>query len=115
MTTWANGARALAICDVCGFQYRLGQLRPLTINSRLTNIKACPSCWNPDHPQYQVGRQPVEDPQAIQDPRPDNSIAQVRAILWGWAPVGGGQGFGDITPNPLFAEAVVGNVTVDED
>jgi hypothetical protein len=112
MTTWANGARALAICDICGFQYRLGQLRALTINTKLTEIKACPSCWNPDHPQYMLGKTRVEDAQAVRDPRPDTGEAQSRAMFWGWRPVGGGQGDGSITPNTLLGLGEVGAVTV---
>ena len=68
---FATGHDALAECDICGFRYKLRQLRELVINEELTNLKACPECWNEDHPQYQLGKYPVDDPQAIRDPRPD--------------------------------------------
>ena len=48
----------------------------------------CPSCWEPDQPQNQQGMYPVDDPQALRNPRPDNSYAQSRDIQWGWNPVG---------------------------
>ena len=33
----------------------------------------CPSCWEPDQPQNQLGMYPVDDPQALRNPRTDNS------------------------------------------
>lgn len=68
---YASGQKALAICDICGFQYKLRQLRELIRKGNKTNLKACPECWNPDQPQNKLGEFPVDDPQAIRDPRPD--------------------------------------------
>jgi hypothetical protein len=79
---FASGQRALAICDVCGFPYRLRELRNLIVKGKDTNIKACPECWNPDQPQLHLGEFPVDDPQAIRNPRPDfNEYAQSRARI----------------------------------
>lgn len=111
MATWANGSRALAICDVCGFQYKLGQLRLLVVNTRVTSTKACPACWVPDQPQLQLGRFPVYDPQAIQDPRPDNAMRVSRVFQYSWNPVGGGQATSD-TPNDLTVSCAVNSVSV---
>jgi hypothetical protein len=68
---FASGYNALAECDVCGFQYKLRQLKPLVVKAVVTGIKACPECWNPDQPQLMLGVFPVTDPQAIRNPRPD--------------------------------------------
>tara|TARA_A100001388_G_scaffold277243_1_gene267558 strand:- start:18035 stop:18697 length:663 start_codon:yes stop_codon:yes gene_type:complete len=68
---FAAGHNALAICDVCGFQYRLGELRSLVVRGVTTQVKACPECWNPDQPQNKLGEFPVDDPQALRNPRPD--------------------------------------------
>ena len=68
---YASGKKALAICDVCGFQYKLRELKSLIVKGRDTNVKACPECWNPDHPQLHLGEYLVDDPQAIRNPRPD--------------------------------------------
>jgi hypothetical protein len=68
---FATGKKAIAECDICGFQYKLNTLRKLVINDDETNIKACTECWNADHPQNKLGKYPVDDPQAIRDPRPD--------------------------------------------
>jgi hypothetical protein len=81
-TRFASGKIALAICDVCGFPYKLRELKHLIIKGKDTNIKACPECWNPDHPQLHLGEFPVNDPQALRNPRPDNNeFAQSRALI----------------------------------
>lgn len=97
---FARGKRAIAECDICGQRFKLRQLKRLTIKTKNTNILACPECWNPDHPQLQLGMYPVDDPQALRNPRPDNSYYQSglnvngypsdgsRVIQWGWGPVG---------------------------
>ena len=114
---FASGQNALAECDVCGFQYRLRQLKPLVIKAVVTGIKACPECWNPDQPQLKLGEFPVSDPQAIRDPRPDRSLGpsgdnSSRGIQWGWNPVGAGSDPFNLTPNNLVATGEVGTVTV---
>lgn len=79
---YASDKNAIANCDRCGFQYKLTKLRKITIKGVLTNTKVCPVCWEPDHPQLQLGEFPVDDPQAIRDPRPDyNELATSRALF----------------------------------
>lgn len=79
---FASGQKALALCDVCGFRYRLRELQELIIKGNKTNIRACPECWNPDHPQLKLGEFPVYDPQALRNPRPDVSeFPQERALI----------------------------------
>ena len=76
---FASDRIAIAMCDVCGFQYKLKELKSLVVKGRDTNIKACPECWNPDQPQLKLGEFPVDDPQAIRNPRPDDGG---RGTLW---------------------------------
>jgi len=79
---FASNKRAVAICDVCGFHYKLKELRNLIVKGRDTNVKACQECWDPDHPQLHLGEYPVDDPQDLRDPRPDNAeYAQSRAQI----------------------------------
>jgi hypothetical protein len=81
-TRFASAQKALGVCDVCGFTYRLRELRNLVRKHKDTNIKACPECWNPDNPQLNLGETPVHDPQALRDPRPDsNQFAASRAQI----------------------------------
>ncbi len=110
---FSSGKHSIAECDVCGFRYKLLELKPLVIKMKVTNILACPTCWVPDQPQLQVGMYPVVDPQAVRNPRPDLSYDQSRDIQWGWNPVGGAR-YPDTgqTPNTLVAEGQVGTVTV---
>ena len=115
MARYSAAVNAIAICDVCGFQYRLRQLKSLVRKGKETNIKACPECWNPDHPQLHLGEFVVEDPQAVRNPRPDSAELEVsRDIQWGWNPVGlnGNDG---LTPDNLEGSGAVGTVTVTTD
>jgi hypothetical protein len=122
---FASGKRSLAVCDICGFEFRLPQLRKLMVAGTLTETKACPACWTPDQPQLMLGRYPVSDPQAVRDPRPDttyvtsglnvagNPSGGSRMVQWGWQPVGGGWYFGPGSPeNDLAPYGEVGDVTV---
>lgn len=87
---FASNKRALGVCDVCGFTYKLRELRNVFKKGRDTNIKACPECWDGDHPQLKLGDFPVNDPQALRDPRPDfNQLASSRALIEPVKPVVG--------------------------
>ena len=109
---FASARKAIAECDICGFQYKLRELKNLVRKGRDTNLKACPECWSPDHPQLKLGEFPVNDPQAIRDPRPDSAELEVsRDIQWGWNPVGFNNNDG-LTPDNLEATGQVGTVTV---
>ena len=110
---FASSKKAIAECDVCGFRYKLRELKKLVRKGIDTNIKACPECWNPDQPQLKLGETPVNDPQAIRDPRPDFAgYVQNRDIQWGWNPVGMGLDPFNLTPNDLVGTGQVGTVTV---
>ena len=124
-TKYASGKHAIAECDRCGQRYKLKELTKLVIKTKTVSILVCPECWEPDQPQLQLGMYPVNDPQAIREPRRDNSYAVSglgtdgfaqdgsRQIQWGWAPVGGASGFDTVlTPNDLIAISQVGIVTI---
>jgi hypothetical protein len=120
---FASGKHAIAECDRCGQRYKLKELRKLVIKQQIKDIKVCPNCWDPDQPQLSLGMYPVNDPQALRDPRPDvsyknsglDSIGSIsggsRIFQWGWNPVGGARDDG-LTPNDLAPEGQVGSVTV---
>ena len=122
---FASGKYAISQCDRCGQRYKLKQLKKLTIKTKQVNIMVCPECWEPDQPQLSLGLYPVNDPQAVRNPRPDTTYVQSgvevdgsigggsRQIQWGWNPVGGARLFDTgLTPNNLIANAQVGIVTV---
>jgi hypothetical protein len=137
---FATGKKAIAECDRCGFQYKLKQLKKLVIKTKNINLLVCHTCWEPDQPQLQLGMYPVYDPQALRNPRRDNSYIQAgltgiqietlnlpnedvdafgtpsggsRQIQWGWNPVGLDnplQLSGLV--NKLIAAVEIGTVTV---
>lgn len=122
---YSSGKHSIAECDRCGFRYKLTELRKLTIKTKQVNIKVCKSCWEPDQPQLSLGLYPVNDPQAVREPRPDTSYLQSgldangdpsggsRVFQWGWNPVGGARGFDSLlTPNDLIARGNIGVVTI---
>ena len=135
---FASGKYAIAECDRCSQRYKLKELRTQILKTKPFNIKVCPECWDPDQPQLLLGMYPVNDPQAVRDPRPDvsylvsgqsglqilltNSTAQngfgypevgSRVFQWGWSPVGGASGFDTLlTPNNLVLAVELGTVTI---
>lgn len=122
---FAQGRRAIAICDRCGFQFQLKELKELVIKTKQVNIKVCKECWEPDQPQLQLGMFPVDDPQGLRNPRPDSSYLQSglladgfagggsRDIQWGYNPVGGAHSTdAGLTPNDLVLNMEVGTVTI---
>jgi len=122
---FASGKYAIAECDRCGQRYKLKELKKEVIKTKLFNIIVCPTCWDPDQPQLSLGLYPVNDPQAVREPRPDTSY-QVsglavdgyngggsRIFQWGWAPVGGARdNDAGLTPNNLAMTISLGTVTI---
>ena len=120
---FSSGKFAIAECDRCGQRFKLKQLKSLTIKTKKVNILVCPECWEPDQPQLQLGMYPVNDPQAVRNPRPDVSYlvsgldvdgdpsGGSRVFQWGWNPVGGSRD-GGLTPNNLNLQVTLGTVTV---
>lgn len=133
---FASGKNAIAQCDRCDFRFKLKELRRLVIKTKNINMLVCPVCWEPDQPQLQLGMYPVDDPQALRNPRRDNSYIQggltglqllfnstpsvdsdgtpsegSRQIQWGWNPVG--MGFTDgLTLDNLVGSGQIGTVTI---
>jgi hypothetical protein len=122
---FASGKNSIAECDRCGQRFKLKDLKKEVKKTKLYNILVCHQCWDPDHPQLQLGMFPVDDPQAVRNPRRDSTYYQSgltstgsigggsRQIQWGWNPVGGSRSFdAPLTPNDLVAQGFVGTVTV---
>lgn len=121
---FASGRNAIAECDRCGFRFKLTALRKEVVKTKIQNVLVCSECWSPDQPQLQLGMFPIDDPQAVRNPRPDRSYVSSglladgyqgegsRVIQWGWAPVGGSKFFDDaLTPNPLALVVQIGTVS----
>ena len=135
---YASGKFSIAECDRCGQRYKLSELKNQVVKTKLFQIKVCPTCWDPDHPQLSLGLYPVYDPQAVRNPRPDVSYYQSgnsglgtnntsgtgvnqngypeegsRVFQWGWNPVGGASWFDSgLTPNDLILNFTLSSVTI---
>jgi hypothetical protein len=122
---FASGKNAISECDRCGQRFKLKVLKTEIIKLKNYNLLVCPECWDPDHPQLQLGMFPVDDPQALKNPRPDRSYkvsglladgysgGGSRIFQWGWNPVGGASSFdAALTPNNLNLVVQLGTVTV---
>ena len=122
---FASGKNSIAMCDRCGFQFKLKELRMEIIKTKTYNLLVCKECWDPDQPQLQLGMYPVDDPQAVRNPRRDSTYVTAgvntagyvtggsRDIQWGWNPVGGSSNFDAVlTQNYLVGTTYVGTVTV---
>jgi hypothetical protein len=135
---YASGKHAIAECDRCAQRYKLHDLKTQILKTKPYKIKVCPSCWDPDQPQLSLGLYPVNDPQAVREPRPDVSYQQSgssglqilltnstseegfgfpeggsRIFQWGWGPVGGSSFFDAVlTPNDLVSVGSVNSVTI---
>ena len=48
-----------------------------------TGLLVCEECLDPDQPQNHLGRNPVNDPQALRNPRPDKSLMESRFGMLG--------------------------------
>jgi hypothetical protein len=123
---FASGKYSIAMCDRCGQQYKLKELRKLTIKTQQVSIKVCPECWEPDQPQLSLGLYPVNDPQGVREPRPDTSYLASgigtdgypsggsRETQWNWGPVGGIMGPDNgLAVDNLKGYGYIGTVTID--
>jgi hypothetical protein len=122
---FASAKNSIAMCDRCGFQFKLTNLRREIVKTKTFNTLVCPDCFDPDQPQLQLGMYPVDDPQAVRNPRRDTTYIEAgvntqgfttggsRDIQWGWNPVGGSRFFdAALTPNDLVLTIEVGQVTI---
>jgi len=85
MVTYARGQYALGLCDRCGQRQRLNDLKFQVVDLRITKLRVCSACLDVDHPQLQLGRVRIIDPQALRDARPDPNTDR---SLFGFNPVG---------------------------
>lgn len=122
---FASGKIAIAMCDRCGERFKLKQLRTEIIKQRKYELLVCSECFDPDQPQLMLGTFPIDDPQALRNPRRDTTYfvsgitlngsfgGGSRIFQWGWAPVGGASFFDNaLTPNDLVAAGFVGTVVI---
>ncbi len=84
MPIFAKGKYAFGFCDRTGFRYPLKDLVTEFRNDVPTGFKVGRDMVDEQHPQDDLGRTPIDDPQALRNPRPDRSVDS----LFGFNPVG---------------------------
>ena len=65
MVAYARGTHAKAICDKCGLKVSY-----LTLITEWNNLRVCPECYDPKHPQ--LNPRSAIDPETLYQPRPDS-------------------------------------------
>ena len=109
--SYASGKYAFGFCDRTGFRYPKKDLVQQIINQRPTGLLVGKDVVDQDQPQLQLGKVRVDDPQALRNPRPDQSLEESRQVF-SFNPVGGGvTALGSRTVG-LDITGEIGNVTV---
>lgn len=103
---FASGKNAWGISDRSGFRYRLREMK-----REWTGALVGPDEYEPKHPQL-FPTPKVSDPQALQNPRPEQNLQEQRVVQYGWAPVGFRAVPGISPPNSLVANGQVGVVNI---
>jgi hypothetical protein len=107
MAGYAVGKASQAICDRCGQQFFLKELK-----KEWTGFKVCQECYEPKHPQLEPKRG-INEPIAVYEPRPDG-VQTVLISVWN----GGDSTIASVGMQPaavaqqLTAAGVLNNVTV---
>jgi hypothetical protein len=119
---FSSGKYAHGFCDRCGIRVdELNSMKNQPRDQMPTGIMVCSECLDIDHPQLQLGKLPISDPQALRLARPDTTYYAPgnegangsRQIQWGWNPVGMSPGYdAALTPNDLLSYPEVGTVTI---
>lgn len=65
MAGYTSGKFGLALCDQCGQQFKLNQLK-----KEWTGFKLCDECYQPKHPQLEPKRT-IKESMALLEPRPE--------------------------------------------
>jgi len=87
--SYASGKYAFGFCDRTGFRYPKKDLVQQIVNQRPTGLLVGKDVVDQDQPQLQLGKVRIDDPQALRNPRPDQSLEESREVF-AWNPVGGG-------------------------
>tara|TARA_R110000744_G_scaffold10836_1_gene33425 strand:- start:1773 stop:2090 length:318 start_codon:yes stop_codon:yes gene_type:complete len=103
MSAFSTEKNAFGFCDRCGFRFDMKALKWEMEDKKKNGLRVCGKCNDQDHPQLQLGRFRINDPQGLQHPRPDRSLDDSRSFF-GWKPVG--------DPVSLELAVSIGTVTI---
>jgi hypothetical protein len=77
---YAAGKYAWGMCDICGVRTRYRSMRSTTVRGKLTGLRVCETCFDPDHPQNFLPWYVSADAQALQNARPDTGLEASRKL-----------------------------------
>lgn len=104
--------KAFGYCDRTGFRYPLNELREQWRNGQPTGLLVGKDVMDIDHEQLRLDEVDASDDISLDNPRPDTSQAESRALT-AFDPVGGGiTEFGSRTVG-LDTYATGGSVTIE--
>jgi len=96
---------AFGFCDRTGFRYPIDDLVPQYENGIRTGLLVGKDVVDIDHEQWKLGDVNANDKQTLDDPRPDQSLIESRA-MFSWNPIGIGN---------MDVEFFLGRITVSID
>jgi hypothetical protein len=112
MSSFAKGKHAYGFCDRTGFRYPIRDLVRQIEDGRWNGLMVGRDVVDQDQPQLKLGDVNASDPQALRNPRPDDSLSESRSLS-AFDPVGGGNtALGSRTVG-LDMSGAVGRVTVE--
>ena len=97
---YAQGKKALGLCDRCGFTYKLNTLKYEIVDSKRNGLRVCNECFDQDQPQLKLGNINTSDNQALFDPRVDTGKQSSTSY------------FGSKILNSLGITATLGTITL---
>lgn len=80
----AVGRQTLGICDVCGFRYRLKELKKNTYGMMVCPMDFEGAYDKQNHPQNKSPR--VSDDISVKDPRPRSPMPATNVTVTDWLP-----------------------------
>lgn len=89
MSRTTTGKHAFGFCDRTGFRYPLKDLVVQYVDRKPTGLMVGKDVVDIDQEQLQLGHVDANDPQTLNNPRPDRDLATSRAMS-SWNPVGYG-------------------------
>lgn len=79
MSNYTSGKYAQRECDRCGRDIPYNEGKYEVYNEKKNGLIVCGECLDKDHPQLQLGRLKIFDPQTLKDPRPSRDDDGVSA------------------------------------
>ena len=74
--------RTLGVCDRCGLEHKLRDLKHEVYARKRNGLRVCSDCFDGDHPRNIPYEGRYDDPAPVTDPRPGQDPADVEGAGW---------------------------------